>query len=97
MKRIITIIMGFLALSFLLNLAHTASAQVWSLEKTPARLRPGLCADLRKAIEYDRNTFSYKTAVTRKQEGTAWRKHKKRLAYSDNLRDSYTRLDCRHY
>jgi hypothetical protein len=74
-----------------------ALAQVWSLEKTPARLRPGLCADLRKVIDYDLNTSSYKFAMKRKQEGTAWQKHKKRLAYSENLQDSYRRLDCRHY
>jgi hypothetical protein len=79
------------------ELPGTALAQVWSLEKTPAQLRPGLCADVRKAIDYDRNTVSYKFAVKRKQEGTAWRKHKTRLAYSVELQDSYRRLDCRNY
>jgi hypothetical protein len=98
MKRNVDLIIAALVFSFTFwALPGTTLAQVWSLEKTPARLRPGLCADVRKAIAYDRNTASYKFALKRKQEGTAWRKHKTRLAYSDELQDSYRRLDCRHY
>jgi hypothetical protein len=78
-------------------LPDSSLAQVWSLEKTPARLRRGLCADLRKVIDYDLSTSSYRFAMKRKQGGMAWPKHKKRLAYSENLQDSYRRLDCTHY
>jgi hypothetical protein len=74
-----------------------ARAQVWSLEKTPARLRPRLCTDVRKQISYDISTSSYRYAMKRKQNGTLWPKHKRRLAYSAELQDTYRRLDCRNY
>jgi hypothetical protein len=90
-------IAGLLTPSILLGLIGPANAQVWSLEKTPVKLRPKLCADVRAAIKYDQGSSSYKYAIKRKQEGTLWRKHKERLAHSATLLDTYRRLDCRNY
>ena len=71
-----------------------AFAIVWSLENTPQKYRPALCAQLRDSVIADRDTQSYRTAVERKKKGDMWRIHKERLAFHANLVTSMRRLSC---
>ena len=74
--------------------ALPAKSETFSLDKTPAHLKPGLCASLRNSIIHDVNTQTYKWASKRKKEGKMWRKHKERLAFSEGLRRAMKQVPC---